>query len=179
MQQLFTLECWHARLWQKEILMSEELKRLKEELDGHLKEMGLDLLIDFEQPHVPLWKYVKKFCKINLFFLFPFIVISYLEAHRLLLEYTHYHLFSFSLTLLCIFYMTYKMFSFAALMSEKKSLSYSFKVAMEQAAKSRNDVIKEINKALGYDLINFDQPTPLQPEHLATVLPFKKPENKS
>ena len=69
------------------------------------------------------------------------------------------------------------MFSLAAIISEIQSLKYSFKVAVNQAEKSRNDVIEEINNALGYDLITFEKPNSLQPEQTATVLPFKKPEN--
>jgi hypothetical protein len=157
--------------------MSEELKSLKEKQNGHLKEMGMDLLIDFERPAVPLWKYIISHCKSNLFVLFPFIIISYLAAHRLLLEYSHYHFFSFILSITFVFHMTYKMFSLAAIISEIQSLKYSFKVAVNQAEKSRNDVIEEINNALGYDLITFEKPNSLQPEQTATVLPFKKPEN--
>lgn len=178
-------------------MMNDEIAELKKERDDGLRELGMDLLINFERSRVPLRKYLFKHCKVFFLLLIPLFISSYLAVHNLVTEFTFLNLILLGISLLVMCQITYQMFSVASMINETDSLSYSFGIAVAQAVKSRNDVIEEIQGSLvkspslksRIDFIdeihrslyeasfNICKETGKQ-EQQATILPFKKPKEE-
>lgn len=157
--------------------MYDELEKLKKNLNDSLTSLGFDKLIELDRPQVPLWKYLINHCKSYLFELFPFIIISYLAAHKLLLGYSHFQFFSFILSITFVFHLIYKMFSLASYISQSEYYHYAFKIALNQCTDAYINGAKECRERTKRMIEEFGF-IPEEHENLATILPFKKPTDE-